>query len=194
MIDSGVQKESVDKFVNNIKSLNFNPDDLRTLVLTHCHIDHVGGAAEIYNRFRVEVIAHEIEAPVIEGSSYPERIGAYFYGVEYKPCKVSIKLQGEYSEKIFGDKKLKFLFTPGHTPGGISPYIDLGKRILFGQDIHGPLMKGFGSNVKEYLSSMTKLLELNADILCEGHFGIYEPKDSVKEYILKYINYYSKQS
>ena len=194
MIDSGVDKNSVDYFIENIKSLNFNPNDLKYLILTHCHIDHIGGAYRLQNEFKVKVIAHEIEAPVIEGKEHPERTGASFYGVDYTPCTIDIKLKGELNEIRFGNKKINFLHTPGHTPGGISPYIDLeGKRILFGQDVHGPLLKGFGSNLKDYLNSLNKLLKLDADILCEGHFGIFQPKEEVFRYIKKYIMIYSKR-
>ncbi|OPZ51310.1 MAG: hypothetical protein BWY90_01468 [Deltaproteobacteria bacterium ADurb.BinA014] len=37
---------------------------------------------------------------------------------------------------------------------------------------------------------MQKLLDLNADILCEGHFGIYEPKEKVRDYIERYLEEY----
>jgi hypothetical protein len=37
---------------------------------------------------------------------------------------------------------------------------------------------------------MNELLELNADILCEGHFGIYKPKDKVRNYIERYLEEY----
>ncbi|MHA1270423.1 MAG: MBL fold metallo-hydrolase [Candidatus Helarchaeota archaeon] len=193
MIDCGVNNRSVEKLIKNIKILGFKPNDLNSLVLTHCHIDHVGGASELQRKFNIKIIAHDIEAPVIEGKKFPERIGAYFYGVEYDPCTVNIKLKGIESELDFGDKIIKFLFTPGHTPGGISPYIDVNnKRVLFGQDIHGPLMNGFGSNLDDYLNSMNKLLQLEADILCEGHFGIFYSKLEVSNYIKKYIKQYSK--
>jgi glyoxylase-like metal-dependent hydrolase (beta-lactamase superfamily II) len=194
MIDSGVSPDSVASLLKNIKKLNYNPKNLIALILTHCHIDHVGGATELQRQFDLQIVSHEIEAPVIEGKEYPERIGAYFYGVKYDPCKVNIKLKKDLEEITWGDKKIKFLFTPGHTPGGISPFIDVeGKRILFGQDIHGPLMKGFGSDLNDYLSSMKKLRDLNADYLCEGHFGIYHPKERVKQYINKYIEQYSRK-
>jgi hypothetical protein len=37
---------------------------------------------------------------------------------------------------------------------------------------------------------MQALLALEADILCEGHFGIYQSKNSVKDYIERYIEEY----
>ena len=40
--------------------------------------------------------------------------------------------------------------------------------------------------------SMNKLLALNADILCEGHFGIYDGKDKVRRYIESYVRQFSE--
>jgi glyoxylase-like metal-dependent hydrolase (beta-lactamase superfamily II) len=61
------------------------------------------------------------------------------------------------------------------------------KKILFGQDIHGPFMASFGSDLEDYQISMQKLLDLNADILCEGHFGIFQPAERVEQYIRDYM-------
>jgi glyoxylase-like metal-dependent hydrolase (beta-lactamase superfamily II) len=90
------------------------------------------------------------------------------------------------SEEILsvGEEKLVCLHTPGHTPGSICIYLDLHeKRILFAQDLHGPLLEEFGSNLEDWDHSTSKLLDLNADILCEGHFGICKTKKDVKDYI-----------
>ncbi len=38
--------------------------------------------------------------------------------------------------------------------------------------------------------SMKKLIALNADILCEGHFGVYQPKGKVIEYIERHLDEY----
>jgi glyoxylase-like metal-dependent hydrolase (beta-lactamase superfamily II) len=91
----------------------------------------------------------------------------------------------------FGEQKIVCLHTPSHTPGSICIYMDKdGKRILFGQDLHGPLLEEFGSNIEDYGRSTKKLLDLDADILCEGHFGIYKTKKDVRDYILSYRRQY----
>ncbi|MBP1697936.1 MAG: beta-lactamase domain protein [Deltaproteobacteria bacterium] len=95
-----------------------------------------------------------------------------------------MKLNSSDEILTFEKQTIVCLHTPGHTPGSISIIVDKdGKRLLFAQDIHGPLLKEFGSNLTEYDRSTQKLLDLNADILCEGHFGIYPTKKQVKEYI-----------
>ena len=52
-------------------------------------------------------------------------------------------------------------------------------------------MKEWGSDLVRK-QSMEKLLALNADILCEGHFGIYSPANQVKEYIQGYIRRFAR--
>jgi len=47
-------------------------------------------------------------------------------------------------------------------------------------------MASFGSNLQDYQKSMQKLLDLKADILCEGHFGVFQPADKVYSYIKGY--------
>ena len=77
---------------------------------------------------------------------------------------------------------------PGHSPGSLVFAVEIeGKRILFGQDVHGPLDSSLLSNTQEYRSSLTFLLDLNADILCEGHFGVYQGKDEVERFIRSYL-------
>ena len=61
------------------------------------------------------------------------------------------------------------------------------KKILFGQDLHGPIIPGV-SNYDDYQNSLRKILDLNADILCEGHFGIFQPASEVQRYINKYLD------
>ena len=91
----------------------------------------------------------------------------------------------------FGNEELHCLHTPGHTPGSIAVYLDrAGKRILFGQDIHGPFNKAFGSDIEAWKKSMQTLLALEADILCEGHFGIFQPKNKARAYIERYLEEY----
>ncbi len=55
--------------------------------------------------------------------------------------------------------------------------------MLFGQDLHGPFYKDFLSDLHAYQNSMEKLMDLEAGILCEGHFGVFQPGDEVKKYI-----------
>lgn len=194
LIDAGLG-ESLDQLISNIKALNLNPMDLSGLILTHCHIDHVGGAAALKKKYNLEVYAHKFDVPAIKGEKI-SMTGASFYGVDYEPVGVDHVLSSEKGEDIldFGDYKLTCVHIPGHTPGSICLYTDVKKtRILFAQDVHGPLFPELGSDVKDFVESLERMARLNSDILLEGHFGIYEPASSVKKYIQGYIRQFSQR-
>ena len=189
MIDAGAGRSSA-QIIRNIEMLGFNPANISHLILTHCHIDHIGSVPFFKERYGTKILIHELDAKAVEtGDSL--KTAANWYGKTFPPTKVDQKLKGSHEILRFGQEELHCLHTPGHTPGSIAVYLDRsGKRVLFGQDIHGPFNAAFGSDIGAWKKSMQTLLTLNADILCEGHFGIYQPKDKVREYIERYLEEY----
>jgi len=180
LIDSGAGK-SFDKLLANIRNLGFDPKKLKAIIATHAHIDHIGSLLRFQEAFGLQIIAHEIDArPIEEGTG----VGAEAYGVAYLPCRVDIKIQGSERSLQIGNYELKIIHIPGHTPGSIAVYVDMDKRrILFGQDVHGPYDREWGADPAKAKLSLQKLIDLRADILCEGHFGIYQPATAVERYI-----------
>lgn len=191
LIDAGAGP-GFNSIVANIESLGFDPKRISTLILTHCHIDHVGGAHRFKEKFGPKIIMHELDARPVEAGD-TRMTAAFYYHIDFKPLPVDIKFAGEEEHLFVCDHDLVCLHTPGHTPGSMSVYLDMGgKRVLFGQDIHGPFMKDFGSDLKVWRKSMEKLLDLKADILCEGHFGVYQPNRKVTDYIERYLEEYEE--
>jgi len=189
LVDTGAGW-NVDKIVNNIKGLALNCKNLTKILLTHCHIDHIGGAPEIKRRFGSKIYIHKLDAtPLENGDSI--LTAANWYGTSFPPTPVDVKLNLPEETLSIGGQKIICLHTPGHTAGSICIYLDKdGKRILFGQDLHGPILPEFGSNLDDWDRSTQKLLALDADVLCEGHFGIYKTKKEVRNYILSYRRQY----
>jgi glyoxylase-like metal-dependent hydrolase (beta-lactamase superfamily II) len=189
LIDTGAGW-SVDKIINNIQKLGLSSKDLNKVILTHCHIDHIGGVPEIKKRFGSKIYIHKLDAPPLETGDQI-LTAASWYQTTFPPTPVDVKFNLPEEVLTIGEQKIVCLHTPGHTPGSICIYLyKEGKRILFGQDLHGPLLSEFGSNLEDYGRSTKKLLDLDADILCEGHFGIYKTKKDVKNYILSYRRQY----
>ncbi|HBE44947.1 MAG TPA: Zn-dependent hydrolase, partial [Deltaproteobacteria bacterium] len=144
------------------------------------------------SKYSAKAIMHELDADVVERGD-TVMTAAYWYGVHFLPLPVDVIIKEEEKHLTLGTYEIICLYTPGHTPGSLSVYTDIeGKRILFGQDIHGPFMKEFGSDLKAWTTSMKKLIALEADILCEGHFGVYQPREKVKEYIERYLDEYGE--
>ncbi len=189
LIDTGAGW-SVDKIIKNVEKLGFDPKKLSKVLLTHCHIDHIGGVPEIKKRFGSKIYIHKLDAPPLEMGD-PILTAASWYQTTFPPTPVDVKFNSSEEILRIGGEQIVCLHTPGHTPGSISIYLDLnGKRILFAQDLHGPLLEEFGSNLDDWDRSTKKLLDLDADILCEGHFGIYKSKKDAKDYILSYRRQY----
>ena len=185
LIDCGMSLQ----MIQNISKIGLNPEEIRHCIITHFHIDHTAACADL-KRFNPEVkfYAHELDAEAIEESGHDDKTAASWYGVNYEPIQLEKRLKGEVETLEFGNYDFHCIHTPGHTPGSISVLVEIkGKKVLFGQDIHGPFMKSFGSNLKDYQKSMQKLLDIEADILCEGHFGVFQPASKVRSYIEGYM-------
>lgn len=182
LIDSGTGI-GFPQIVSNIKALGFRPEDISAIILTHCHMDHMGGASLFRAKFGSRLIMHALDAEIVERGDQ-RMTAAFCYDIEFMPLPIDIKLYGDKEELQFGDFVVNCPHTPGHTPGSISPYIDLGAtRILFAQDIRAPLLEEYKCDPVAWRRSIDKLLALEADILCDGHTGAYHPKARVKAYL-----------
>jgi len=185
LIDAGAGK-SFDRLVSNIEKLGFKPGKLKAVLVTHAHIDHIGSLHEFRKAYGVQVIAHELDADAIEQGG---GVAAEAYGVSYTPCRVDRRVSKPDDVLPVGRHEFKLIHIPGHTRGSIAAYLDIDrKRVLFGQDIHGPYYPEWGADPAQAKESLKKLLGLKADILCEGHFGVYQPAGEVERYIRGYMD------
>ena len=189
LIDAGASAD-IRKICKNIKRVGLDPEHISTLFITHCHLDHVGGAASFRKKYGCKTMAHELDSDALERAD-AELTGAVWYDQKLIPCKVDVKLSGSDGHVSVGDKSFEWFHTPGHTPGSISILLNTSEgKILFAQDVHGPFMPQFRSNISDWAKSMKKLIDLDFDVLAEGHFGIYRPKDRAVEYIKSYLTHY----
>ena len=186
LVDAGTCG-SFKELVGDLEELGLNPKQVKTIIATHSHFDHVGSLAEFKEKFGTRVLAHNLEAESIETSKGTH---AEKFGLTYRPCKVDVKLEGDESLKI-GQYKLHVVHIPGHTPGHIACYLDITdgekKRVLFGGDVNGPYNIR-GSDPIQASVSLQRLIDLKADILCEGHFGIQQPAREVQGFIQAYVD------
>lgn len=185
MIDAGAGM-SFDRLLSNIEKVGLDPEDLKAVLVTHAHIDHIGALNRFRDDFGAQIIAHELDAEKIESGV---GVGADMYGADYTPCPVDLRIKGSEDGLWFGRYEIRVIHIPGHTPGSVGAYVDTDSgRVLFGQDIHGPYLPQWGADIRKARQSLQKLIDLKADILCEGHFGIYEPASAVEKYIRGYMD------
>jgi metallo-beta-lactamase class B len=128
IIDSGVGLSS-QLIEDNITWLGFNPQNIKTVIATHSHFDHIGSLHFFRDKYHARIIAHELDTESIEKGV---NTAAEVYNVKYIPCPVDYKIKGEKETLQFTNNQLHIIHIPGHTPGSIAVYADIdGKRILF---------------------------------------------------------------
>lgn len=181
LVDSGAGPgfSIIQKNLNKLKV-----SSVSQLLTTHVHIDHVGAHATAQKAYECNIVAHESAVEILETG---DRImsAADLYGLPLEPCKVNEPLRGKYGKITFDDFDIHWLHVPGHTPDSVVYYFDHPEagRILFAQDAHGPLDPRWGSDRALFKQSLMELINLEADILCEGHFGVYTSKETVRGYL-----------
>jgi glyoxylase-like metal-dependent hydrolase (beta-lactamase superfamily II) len=186
LVDAGTG-HGYKRLLSHLKKMGVQSDQIEYLLLTHCHYDHTGGAFELRDKLGCPVLAHDMDADVLERGDN-EVTAASWYGAKLQSCPVDQRLQGAEVTLPLGERSITALHIPGHSPGSLAFVVQSeGKTILFGQDVHGPLDVRLRSNRADYLASLERLLALEADILCEGHYGIFRGKSAVAEFIHSFL-------
>jgi metallo-beta-lactamase class B len=111
------QEPFVDHVVDNIKKVGVNLRDIKYIVLSHGHLDHVGGAAKLQELTGARVVAVEEDWKMIadlDGKKGNREGG----GNNRMPKKDMVVKEGDHLD--LGDQHLLFHHHPGHTPGVLS--------------------------------------------------------------------------
>ncbi|MFC1880593.1 MBL fold metallo-hydrolase [Thermodesulfobacteriota bacterium] len=177
-----------DSLAANISDI-LPPDvEIEYLFLTHCHYDHTGGAEGVRNQYGCKIVVHELDAKYLENGD-SQVTAANWYGARMNPLKIDTKIKERKQTFQVGSGELTAYHCPGHSPGSVVYLAELkSNRVLFGQDVHGPLDASFLSHRDDYKRSLNFMMGLEADILCEGHFGVYQGKNEVNQFIRTYLD------
>jgi len=164
LIDVGFSPDAIVEYIEK------NKIELKAILLTHAHLDHIGGLEKIRDRFNVDVYLHKNEAEWLVNSTYNGSKDFPFFGEVI--CKPTNKLLTDNEELIFGDIKVKAIFTPGHTPGGVSYLINkwlFSGDTLFNNSIGRTDL--WGGNYKQLIDSIKNgLFRLSNEVLVyPGH-------------------------
>jgi metallo-beta-lactamase class B len=160
----------------NIKALGFKLGDVKYLIETHAHIDHVGGLARLKKDTGAIVVASAADRNALENGVHDVQTT---YGVWHFPAVKVDQTIGEGGQISLGSVTLTAHMTPGHTKGCTSwttQVTDKGvsRSVLFfgSMTTGGNVLVNNGTYpniVADYRLSFRRLKALKADILLTNH-------------------------
>ena len=183
LVDAGLEA-STDKIIEQLEGVGEEPANIKRILITHAHPDHVGGLHRLKEVSGAQVIASEIERPVIEGEvPIPRPSKDSLSGLARFISIPETTLPGIRVDRIVGEGDrigeamggLEVLFTPGHAPGHLA-FWQPGLRVLFCGDV---MMYFLGrlrlpisiATVDMYQNrlSIGQLAQLDAETVLFGH-------------------------
>ncbi|BBJ27563.1 MBL fold metallo-hydrolase [Athalassotoga saccharophila] len=187
VIDTGMPGQ-LNKILDYVKSIGKNPSDISKIVLTHCHMDHMGNAYELKKITNAKLYVHEKDAPYVTGKEkLPSPKG--FTGAAMKVASTFMKMNYVEPDVLLkeGDTVDDFvvIHNPGHTPGSISLYskerkvIFVGDELRYIDELQGP-PEQFTPDMALAIKSMEKLTKIEYDIMLSGHGVPLRPDASKK--------------
>lgn len=176
VIDPGGE---ADKIISKLDELNAN---LKYILLTHCHSDHIGAVVELQKAKGGEVLISEEDGKAINN---PIRNLAPFMGYKVEKIKVD-RFLSEGDKIDLGDEEFEIIETPGHTKGGICIY-SAKQKILFSGDT---IFKGThgrtdlpSASYLDMQNSINKLMKLPGDTkVYPGHGNLTTIEEEKKIY------------
>ena len=187
MIDGGGPNQ-VGSFEKFIASLSIKPQDIKMLVLTHGHWDHIGSAKGIKELTGAKLAIHQQEKEWLEKSLKPLPPGVSVWGkifgrimgmfmplVHVPGADVDIVLgDGEFPLSGYGIPG-KILYTPGHSMGSVSVLLETGDAFVGDLAMNGfPLRSGpglpiFAEDMQKVRESWRLLMDAGAETIYPAH-------------------------
>lgn len=180
----------------SIRKLGVSPDDVKRIIMTHTHLDHIGCLGEIQKAFpKAKLWVHKLEADLLEAGDDRAVYGMDMFkgmcqmqfGIESDAFKFSVdrKLEGGETLEI-GDMIWDVVNIPGHSIGGIALYEPVAKILIPGDVVYADYAIGrfdlFGADAAQLKESLGVLAKLDVDILLPGHNQIMKgvPSEYIK--------------
>jgi metallo-beta-lactamase class B len=118
LIDGGTEQDA-DIIADNIRELGFKPEDIRFILMSHEHPDHIGGIAKLQRMSGATIVASAPAKKVFE-SGLANADDPQAGTLKAVPTATVGRVIGDGGEVRLGNLMLTAMATPGHTPGALS--------------------------------------------------------------------------
>jgi hydroxyacylglutathione hydrolase len=191
LIDTGVPGQA-GKIIRSLEKNGIPPGDIKLIVITHVHYDHVGSLAELLRSFPspCAVAVHESESALLrEGKSvlpagtsalgrmmmnFLNRLVRPFPGlIRFEPVTPDVLITKETFLNSFGISG-RILPTPGHTVGSLTVILENGAAFVGDLAVNyypwgGPIFPPFADDVPLLMKSWQALLALPVKTIYPAH-------------------------
>lgn len=123
LVDTGFE-ETVPLILRGVAQLGFKPEDIKLILSSHAHIDHVGGHAQMKKITGAQVIASAADAAVLESGGAADFLNWPPEVLHYAPAKVD-RIVSDGEKVSLGGTTLTAHLTPGHTRGATTWTMEL---------------------------------------------------------------------
>lgn len=182
LIDAGMPGAQK-RILAAVTALGRSPRDVRRILLTHQHIDHIGALAALTTETGAETWASAGDTPAIEGRApYETPRGAIGLVIRVvflprlKPGAIAhVTQEGETLPVLGAEGGMRVVETPGHTSGHISFYLPARKLLFAGDAVRSkdgrlPLSPPpLNTDTAMALESMRKLAAMEIEACLPGH-------------------------
>ncbi len=183
LIDTGFPK-SAEKILNAIKALAIEPSEVKHIVLTHGHPDHIGSAAALKQATGATVYAHALEAPIIQAGKGFRKAYASPGVKNWIMTQILLRLITKVDptevdkfiadgESLPFDKDLVAIHIPGHCSGQLAFLWKRHGGVLFTADAcinqKGMRLTAAVEDLEETRRSLAKLSGYTFKTACFGH-------------------------
>lgn len=191
VIDAGVPGYYRD-IPRELAAMGRTVGDVRALVLTHGHSDHIGFAERLRRQQRIPVSVHEADAALARGEVPnpakglgPTRLGPLLGFLWFALLRGGLRTPKLQQVATFGDGATldvpgspRVILTPGHTPGSAVLHVP-SRDILFVGDAlatyavttgaRGPQVAPFTADAAQAVASLARLEAVSAELVLPGH-------------------------
>jgi glyoxylase-like metal-dependent hydrolase (beta-lactamase superfamily II) len=191
IVDAGVPGFYRD-LPNELASMDRTIEDVRALLLTHGHSDHIGFAERLRNERKTPVFVHEADATLARGEvpnpskGYGSlRLRPFLGFLWFTIFRSGLRTPHLGAVSTFGDGATldvpgspRVILTPGHTPGSAALLFRGHNALLLGDAFatyavttgrRGPQIAPFTADTSEALRSLSRIENISADVVLPGH-------------------------